>query len=63
MKIRLRPILMKLILNRNYHGQESPESLEGLPRKDVPEAGGWLDPRSLENCYQPVGEETAGHVR
>lgn len=26
--------------------------------KDVAEAGGWLDTRSLENCYQQVDEET-----
>ena len=29
-----------------------------LPLKDVAEAGGWLDTRSLENCYQQVDEET-----
>ena len=28
-----------------------------LPLKDEAEAGGWLDTRSLENCYQQVDEE------
>jgi hypothetical protein len=29
-----------------------------LPTKDVAEAGGWLDMRSLEQCYQQVDEAT-----
>ena len=29
-----------------------------LPAKDVAEAGGWLDLRSLEQCYQQVDEAT-----
>lgn len=29
-----------------------------LPVKDVAEAGGWLDTRSLELCYQQADEET-----
>jgi hypothetical protein len=29
-----------------------------LPAKDVAEAGGWLDTRSLEQCYQQADEKT-----
>ena len=29
-----------------------------LPVKDVAEAGGWLDTRSLEQCYQQTDEAT-----
>jgi hypothetical protein len=29
-----------------------------LALKDVMEAGGWTDPRSLETCYQQVDEDT-----
>lgn len=29
-----------------------------LALKDVMEAGGWIDPRSLETCYQQVDEDT-----
>ena len=31
---------------------------EHLPLKDVAEAGGWLDTRSLEQCYQQADEAT-----
>jgi hypothetical protein len=32
--------------------------MKHLPAKDVAEAGGWLDTRSLEQCYQQVDEAT-----
>lgn len=29
-----------------------------LPLKDIMEAGGWIDPRPLRNCYEQADEDT-----
>src|SRR5690606_24209128 len=44
--------------------QEVGDPRKHLPLKDMAETGGWLDTRSLENCYQQVDEETPdpGHT-
>lgn len=36
----------------------APPSRKHLPTRDVAEAGGWRDMRSLEHCYQQVDEAT-----
>ncbi len=48
----------KKILGFHAYRRKWATERKHLPLKDVAEAGGWLDTRSLEQCYQQPDEAT-----
>jgi hypothetical protein len=52
----------KKLLGFHAHRRKWATERKHLPLKDVAEAGGWMDTRSLEQCYQQAGEATLWQV-